>query len=214
MVLMGCFNTLVGAAFYGGNYVAGEYTLKLPERPQPRELCLKIGTACVAIIAVYQCFFVLPRWRELVTKPIADAGGNTIVSEPTALCAGSARLDSNIFFFHQGIFIALVAYTFSQLAHGITYFMLLGSSGAVTTGIMQSLRAVCVFIISSVLYCSQQESQCFDTKRGVATLIVVSGVMFYSWAKAQGGKPPQVAAAIGVALKAKTKIVAGKNYVV
>lgn len=107
--------------------------------------------------------------------------------------------------------MALAAYTLSQLAHGLTYFMLLGASGAVTTGIMQSLRAVCVFVISSLLYCSQQESQCFDTKRGVATLIVVSGVMFYSWAKAQGAKP-QVAAL--APRKAKTKMVAGKNYVV
>lgn len=113
----------------------------------------------------------------------------------------------------QGIFVALVAYTISQLAHGLTYFMLLGESGAVTTGIMQSLRAVCVFVISSLLYCSRQESQCFDTKRGVATLIVVSGVMFYSWAKGQT-KAPQVAAAIMRKGDSKEKVVAGKNYVV
>lgn len=73
----------------------------------------------------------------------------------------------------QNILTALVGYTLSQLAHGLTYFLMLGSSGAVTTGIMQSLRAVCVFAISSVLYCSHQESQCFDTRRGIATLIVV-----------------------------------------
>lgn len=77
VVLMGCFNTLVGAAFYGGNYVTGEYTLKLAERPHPKELCLKIGAACVAIIAVYQSIFVLPEWDALVTKPIAEANGNT-----------------------------------------------------------------------------------------------------------------------------------------
>lgn len=73
----------------------------------------------------------------------------------------------------QNILTALVGYTLSQLAHGLTYFLMLSSSGAVTTGIMQSLRAVCVFAISSVLYCSHQESQCFDTRRGIATLIVV-----------------------------------------
>ncbi|TYZ63216.1 hypothetical protein PybrP1_003213 [[Pythium] brassicae (nom. inval.)] len=189
VVLMGCFNTLVGAAFYGGNYVAGEYTLKLPERPEPKELCLKLGVACVAVIAVYQSVFVLPEWHELVTKPIADANGST-----------------------SSILVALVGYTLSQLAHGLTYFMMLGSSGAVTTGIMQSLRAVCVFAISSLLYCSHQESQCFDTRRGVATLIVVSGVMFYSWAKSQAGAaaaalPPPLA-------RRKQKMVAGKNYVV
>ncbi|KAE9039198.1 hypothetical protein PR003_g5325 [Phytophthora rubi] len=194
IVLMGCFNTLVGAAFYGGNYVTGEYTLKLAERPHPKELCLKIGAACVAIIAVYQSIFVLPEWDVLVTKPIAEANGDTTL-----------------------IVLALVAYTLSQLAHGLTYFVMLGSSGAVTTGIMQSLRAVCVFIISSMLYCSQQESQCFDTKRGVATLIVVSGVMFYSWAKSQQGKASVLAPPSSLRRPKKdpkTEMVAGKNYVV
>ncbi|GMF42652.1 unnamed protein product [Phytophthora fragariaefolia] len=194
VVLMGCFNTLVGAAFYGGNYVTGEYTLKLAERPHPKELCLKIGAACVAIIAIYQSIFVLPEWDVLVTKPIAEANGNT-----------------------THIVSALVAYTISQLAHGLTYFVMLGSSGAVTTGIMQSLRAVCVFVISSMLYCSQQESQCFDTKRGVATLIVVSGVMFYSWAKSQQGKASVLAPPPSLRRPKKdpkTKMVAGKNYVV
>ncbi|KAG7382229.1 hypothetical protein PHYPSEUDO_005115 [Phytophthora pseudosyringae] len=194
VVLMGCFNTLVGAAFYGGNYVTGEYTLKLAEQPHPKELCLKIGAACVAIIAVYQSIFVLPQWDALVTKPIAEANGNT-----------------------THIVSALVVYTLSQLAHGLTYFVMLGSSGAVTTGIMQSLRAVCVFVISSVLYCSQQESQCFDTKRGVATLIVVSGVMFYSWAKSQQGKASVLAPPSSLRRPKKdpkSKMVAGKNYVV
>ncbi|RLN26356.1 hypothetical protein BBJ28_00017024 [Nothophytophthora sp. Chile5] len=197
LVLMGCFNTLVGAAFYGGNYVTGEFTLQLAERPQPKELCLKIGAACVAIIAVYQSVFVLPEWDALVSQPIAEAHGDA-----------------------SRILLALAAYTLSQLAHGYTYFLLLGSSGAVTTGIMQSLRAVCVFVLSSLLYCGQQESQCFDTKRGVATLLVVSGVLFYSWAKSQQGKVggvlgPQVAALRGpVAGDAKRKVVAGKSYVV
>ncbi|KAG1695477.1 hypothetical protein DVH05_019633 [Phytophthora capsici] len=192
IVLMGCFNTLVGAAFYGGNYVTGEYTLKLAERPHPKDLCLKIGATCVAVIAVYQTLFVLPEWDALVTKPIAEAYGNTTY-----------------------IVFALVAYTLSQLAHGLTYFVMLGSSGAVTTGIMQSLRAVCVFVISSMLYCSQQESQCFDTKRGVATLIVVSGVMFYSWAKSQQGKAVLAPSSLRRSKKDhETKMVAGKNYVV
>ncbi|CCI49825.1 unnamed protein product [Albugo candida] len=160
MVLMGCLNTLVGAAFYGANYVMGEYMFTLPERPQARELCLKIGTNCVAIIGVYQIVFVLPSWDSLITQPVTESHGSTL-----------------------SIIVALFAYTMSQLVHGFTYFMMLETSGAVTTGIMQSLRAVCVFLLSSILYCSYQESQCFDTKRGVATLIVVSGVMFYSWAK-------------------------------
>ena len=53
IVLMGSLNTFIGAGFYGATYVAGEFTLNLPEKPSPRELCVKIGTTCVGIIAVY-----------------------------------------------------------------------------------------------------------------------------------------------------------------
>ncbi|KAG9409569.1 hypothetical protein AC1031_019832 [Aphanomyces cochlioides] len=161
-VLMGCLNTVIAAAFYGGNYVTGEFILKLPERPEPQELCLKMGIACVSLISIYQMFWVLPQWTHVITEPVIKAQGNPM-----------------------HILGALGLYTLSQLAHGLTYFMMLGSCGAVTTGIMQSLRAVCVFGLSSVLYCSRQESQCFDAKRGIATLFVVSGVLFYSWAKGQ-----------------------------
>lgn len=66
--------------------VAGEYTLKLPERPEPKELCLKLGVACVAVIAVYQSIFVLPEWHELVTKPIAEANGSTSVRPVPVVC--------------------------------------------------------------------------------------------------------------------------------
>ncbi|RHY90053.1 hypothetical protein DYB37_004908 [Aphanomyces astaci] len=174
-VLMGCVNTLIGAAFYGGNYgthrtndsppsndivVTGEFILMLPERPEPKDLCLKMGICCVTIISVYQMFWVLPQWTHIITEPVMEAHGDPL-----------------------RILGALSLYTLSQLAHGLTYFMMLGSCGAVTTGIMQSLRAVCVFGLSSVLYCSRQESQCFDAKRGIATLFVVAGVLFYSWAK-------------------------------
>ncbi|ETW03412.1 hypothetical protein H310_04879 [Aphanomyces invadans] len=161
-VLMGCVNTLIGAAFYGGNYVTGEFILMLPERPEPKDLCLKMGICCVSIISVYQMFWVLPQWTHIITEPVMQANGDPI-----------------------RILGALFLYTVSQLAHGLTYFMMLGACGAVTTGIMQSLRAVCVFGLSSMLYCSHQESQCFDAKRGIATLFVVAGVLFYSWAKGE-----------------------------
>ncbi|KAF0691879.1 Aste57867_16963 [Aphanomyces stellatus] len=166
-VLMGCVNTLIGAAFYGGNYVTGEFILKLPERPEPQELCLKMGIACVSIISVYQMFWVLPQWTHMITEPVMEAQGNPM-----------------------HILGALALYTLSQLAHGLTYFMMLGACGAVTTGIMQSLRAVCVFGLSSMLYCSHQQSQCFDAKRGIATMFVVAGVLYYSWAKGRAKKLP------------------------
>lgn len=66
-VLIGCVNTLIGAGFYGATYgkyliikiayidqiVAGELTLNLPQHPAPKTLCVKIGTICTLIIALY-----------------------------------------------------------------------------------------------------------------------------------------------------------------
>ncbi|OQS00475.1 hypothetical protein ACHHYP_03580 [Achlya hypogyna] len=188
VVLMGCVNTLIAAGFYGGNYVAGEFMLKLPERPEPKELCLRMGVICVTLISVYQMFFVLPQWNHIITKPVMEANGNPV-----------------------HILAALFWYTMSQLAHGLTYFMMLGSCGAVTTGIMQSLRAVCVFALSSILYCSHQESQCYDAKRGVATFVVVVGVLFYSYAKNQATAMkqlvPQDKSLLGAVIQMKNYIV-------
>ncbi|KAH9095051.1 putative TPT domain-containing protein [Aphanomyces euteiches] len=158
-VLMGCLNTVIAAAFYGGNYGLIKYHVTTTRTTRA---LLKDGHClCFAHLDLSNVL-VLPQWTHVITEPVIKAQGNPM-----------------------HILGALGLYTLSQLAHGLTYFMMLGSCGAVTTGIMQSLRAVCVFGLSSVLYCSRQESQCFDAKRGIATLFVVSGVLFYSWAKGQ-----------------------------
>ena len=90
-----------------------------------------------------------------------------------------------------------------------TYFALMGSLGAVSTGLLQCMRAVVVFMISSVLFCSRQESQCFTGyrcggqacargsrlciicavctcggRRAASTAVVLAGVMVYCWGKA------------------------------
>lgn len=162
IILIGSLNTFIGAGFYGTTYVTGEFTLNLPEHPTPRELCIKVGTTCVGIIAVYMTFYVFPNWNEIVMTPIKEAQGDS-----------------------STIVLGLLLYTISQLAHGFTYFMMLRSIGAVSTGVMQSLRAVLVFALSSMVFCSRQESQCFDLRRGISTMFVVVGVLYYSWAKSQ-----------------------------
>ncbi|RHY06343.1 hypothetical protein DYB26_001024 [Aphanomyces astaci] len=131
----GCIFANIGLSMAGSGvfqvlYSSGTFILMLPERPEPKDLCLKMGICCVMIISVYQMFWVLPQWTHIVTEPVMEAHGDPL-----------------------RILGALSLYTLSQLAHGLTYFMMLGSCGAVTTGIMQSLRAVCVFGLSSVLYC-------------------------------------------------------------
>lgn len=74
----------------------------------------------------------------------------------------------------------------SALGHNGTYFELLERTGAVATGILQALRAVLVFALSHVFYCDVDQAQCFTMKKGVATVVVVVGVLGFSWAKVTG----------------------------
>jgi len=78
-----------------------------------------------------------------------------------------------------------VALLISIVAHNITYFFLVGQTGAVSTGIIQALRAVSVFAISSLLFCDIQESQCFNGYKGVSSFIVIGGTLLFGWATAQ-----------------------------
>lgn len=78
----------------------------------------------------------------------------------------------------------------SNAGHALAYYRLMGQTDSVTTGLMASLRAVGVFVVSAILFCSQQESQCLTLGRAAAAALVVGGVMVYS-----AGKKAQIAAA-------------------
>merc|ERR1719245_1153255 len=69
----------------------------------------------------------------------------------------------------------------ANFGHNLTYFMLLGSSGAVSTGINQSLRAVFVFVISAIFFCEIQASQCFNSYKFLSLVVVIGGVMRYAF---------------------------------
>ena len=91
------------------------------------------------------------------------------------------------------IVILCVALIASGLGHSITYFQLMGTVGAVSTGILQSLRsgnyfernhsifdrAVSVFVISSILFCNQHEEQCFNGYKSVSVICVILGVLYF-----------------------------------
>ncbi|RHY29583.1 hypothetical protein DYB32_005027 [Aphanomyces invadans] len=162
----GCIFANIGLSMAGSGVFQVIYS---SERPEPKDLCLKMGICCVSIISVYQMFWVLPQWTHIITEPVMQANGDPI-----------------------RILGALFLYTVSQLAHGLTYFMMLGACGAVLlfssiSWNMALLDQAHDPVVMDVMLCwsSHQESQCFDAKRGIATLFVVAGVLFYSWAKGE-----------------------------
>lgn len=49
------------------------------------------------------------------------------------------------------------------------------------------MRAVAVFGISHLWFCDQDAGQCYTTSKGIATVVVVSGVLAFAAAKGGGG---------------------------
>ncbi len=102
----------------------------------------------------YVIFFTIPHWNTLVTQEIAKHRGKT----------------GTIVFLY---FLFLLA----EAAFNLLYFVIIERAGALLAGVLQGLRAVCVFAFSSVFFCHLQHSQCFDLFKALSTLIVVGGVM-------------------------------------
>eukprot|EP00753_Platysulcus_tardus_P016943 PLAT6141.1.p1 GENE.PLAT6141.1~~PLAT6141.1.p1 ORF type:complete len:450 (+),score=119.26 PLAT6141.1:26-1375(+) len=171
-VLAGIFVTLLSALLYGGSYVLGEYMMALPGTPSPKLLCVRVGSYSLAVVGAYIVAYTIPNWHTLLGEPVQAAHG---------------RLSS--------ILLGYAAVVLSQLAHNVTYYMLLGSVGAVATGLLQAARAIGVFALSSALFCSAQASQCYTWQRAAATVVVVSGILLYSFAKAAKLAQKDVAAA-------------------
>jgi hypothetical protein len=48
---------------------------------------------------------------------------------------------------------------------------------------MQALRAVGVFGLSHIMYCGDDNAQCFTSGKLLSTFIVIGGVLSYSFAK-------------------------------
>ena len=65
-------------------------------------------------------------------------------------------------------------------------FMQVGTTGAVSAGVMQALRAVGVAAVSSASFCSPSApEQCFNWAKGSSAALILFGVLMYSSGKAQ-----------------------------
>jgi len=148
---------IVSTCAYAIEYVMIEKYGTLPGAVGPREMCVKCGCFGTAVFTLYVFIFVIPRWDELMINSINEMGGNptTVIWSYIWTCA-------------------------ANLGHNFTYFILLDCSGAVSTGINQSLRAVFVFVISAVCFCHIQQSQCFNSYKFLSLLVVIGGVLRYA----------------------------------
>jgi hypothetical protein len=70
----------------------------------------------------------------------------------------------------------------SAFLHSVSYYVLLGTVGAVATGLLNALRALGVFILSHYMYCEVTAAQCLNVNKCWAALLIISGTVAYSYA--------------------------------
>ena len=156
--MVGMAFTLMCATLYASSYVMVEWTLNDASEPSTeRDIQAYAGLYGLCIIALYTIVHTLPNWSELVTANIAAKKGSPI-----------------------WVLIAYTSLALSSFLHGVSYYKLVRSVGAVSTGVLQSLRAVSVFGISSLAFCSQHSEQCINGAKMISMAIVVAGLIGYS----------------------------------
>ncbi|CAI2181167.1 10176_t:CDS:2 [Funneliformis geosporum] len=74
---------------------------------------------------------------------------------------------------------------FASFIHNLAYYWLMKELGNVSTGILNSLRAIVVFGLSHFMFCHIDEGQCFNIWKGWSAIIVVGFVTIFSISKSK-----------------------------
>eukprot|EP00761_Pharyngomonas_kirbyi_P014960 gb/GECH01014991.1/.p1 GENE.gb/GECH01014991.1/~~gb/GECH01014991.1/.p1 ORF type:complete len:347 (+),score=22.07 gb/GECH01014991.1/:1-1041(+) len=164
----GCLLSLVGTFVYSLNYIATEHLLTNPQQYglSGQSLGFLCGGYLSGFLFVYDLMFTIPNWDSWVTQGLIQAQGNPVTC-----------------------IILIASLIVSALLHSASYYFLMKSLGAISIGVMQGIRAVGVFALSALLFCSQRtHAQCFTVGKAVSTIFVVSGVVIYSYTGNQRDK--------------------------
>lgn len=167
-VLVGLAVSMLGSLFFAMSAVCAETATAGSNGLQPAALATKVGGVSTLLSGTWVLLVTVPRWQALVEAPMVRAGGNV-----------------------QWTIGLFTAYALLSGLHTLFYYKLVVTSGGVVVGVVQGMRAVGVFVVAALLFCSRQDSQCFSPLKALATVVVVLGVLQYvratSKAAARGG---------------------------
>lgn len=130
--------------------------------PSPEKACFLVGSCCSCLSMLYLVFYTIPNWNSLVTEEIAKKADHTST------------------FTIVTIYLMLI---FASFIHNLAYYQLIKQIGNVSTGLLNSIRAIVVFGLSHVMFCEMDNGQCFNVWKGWSTLIVVGCVTIFSLSK-------------------------------
>jgi len=184
-VLIGIVFILIGCALHSATNVINEFVIRKYGFP-PSKLCCLIGCFSLSTwIAMLLCGLVIPEYKE---------------SEDMWYYTRQDFLNSfgQLHVVHDVPFSSACAWIFFVVAsavHAVAYYSLLGSIGVVSCGVMKGLTTAGYVTLSAAVLCDKdvkaKVGSCMTWRTGIASVICVMGVVFYSVAtsKAQTTLP-------------------------
>jgi drug/metabolite transporter (DMT)-like permease len=156
--LLGIGFTLLCTSMYGLHYAVSESIVGQPNPPPTTSIQAFSGLYTLVALGAYTLWHTIPNFDLLFLQNIRAADGDVWL-----------------------ISIIYPLLVLSAFLHSITYFRLLSTLGSVSTGVLQSLRAVSVFALSSLLFCdAKHQENCFNMMKLASTAVVVSGILIYT----------------------------------
>ncbi|CAG8755445.1 5929_t:CDS:2, partial [Acaulospora morrowiae] len=121
----------------------------------PEKACFLVGSGCTGLSLMYITLYTIPNWDKLVTQEMAK-------KVP-----------------HASDFIIVLTYLVlivASFVHNFAYYWLMKRLGNVSTGLLNSIRAIVVFGLSHILFCGIDSGQCFNVWKGWSTIVVIGFV--------------------------------------
>ncbi|KAF9282313.1 hypothetical protein BGZ68_006074 [Mortierella alpina] len=155
----GALVTLGATFLYACVYVLSDKVLAtFKPKPIPEKVCSMVGAYASLLTFIYLCVHTFPNWQTEVLDVVAA---------------------------HQGSWATIITVypllTISSLLHSLNYYVLLSRINNIAVGILQSLRAVLVFVMSHYLFCGVSTTQCFNQWKFVSAIVVIGCVTLFSF---------------------------------
>ncbi|KAG0359257.1 hypothetical protein BG005_001101 [Podila minutissima] len=155
----GALITLGATFLYACVYVLSDKVLSTFEpKPIPEKVCSMVGGYASLLTLVYLCVYTFPNWQTEVVDLVQTHDGNWL-----------------------GILFVYPLLTVSSMLHSLNYYVLLSRINNIAVGILQSLRAVLVFVMSHYMYCGISSTQCFNQWKFISAIIVIGCVTLFSF---------------------------------
>ncbi|CAG8444582.1 8271_t:CDS:2 [Diversispora eburnea] len=132
--------------------------------PTPEKACFLVGSGCTFLSLMYIIIYTIPHWNKLV---IQEMEKEKKVSDVSTFV----------------IIIIYMVLTMASFIHNLSYYSLMKRIGNVSTGLLNSIRAIVVFGLSHILFCDIDNGQCFNPWKGFSAITVIGFVTIFSISK-------------------------------